>query len=63
MVLYSSSPNQYYMGYTENVEDRIFRHTNPGSKTTIKVNDWIVKYTEQLSSRTEAFHRELEIKK
>jgi putative endonuclease len=62
-ILYSTSLNQYYIGHTENLQDRIFRHTNSGSKSTKKANDWIVKYTEQFESRKEAMERELEIKK
>lgn len=61
-ILYSSSLDQYYIGHTENVQDRILRHTNPGSKSTKKANDWLVKYTEGFESRHEAVRRELEIK-
>ena len=55
-------PCQYYIGHTENLEDRIFRHTNSGSKSTKKANDWIVKYTEEFESRSAATQREFEIK-
>jgi putative endonuclease len=61
-ILYSASLNQYYIGHTQNLEDRILRHTNSGSKSTKKANDWVVKYTEEFESRQEAMHRELEIK-
>lgn len=49
--------------YTENLEDRIFRHTNSGSKSTKKANDCITKYTEEFNSRSDAVRRELEIKR
>ena len=62
-ILYSSSLDQYYVGHTENVADRIFRHTNSGSKSTKKAEDWILKYTEEFDSRSKAMQRELEIKK
>ena len=61
-ILYSSSLDQYYVGQTENLEDRIFRHTNSGSKSTKRTDDWILKYAEEFDSRSEAIHRELEIK-
>jgi len=61
-ILYSSSLNQYYIGHTENLEDRIFRHTNSGSKSTKKANDWVIKYTETFNTRQEVAKRELEIK-
>jgi putative endonuclease len=55
--------DQYYIGHTENLTDRIFRHTHSGSKSTKKANDWIVVYTEEFGTRQEASKRELEIKK
>ena len=61
-ILYSPSLNQYYVGHTENLKDRIFRHNNSGSKSTKKANDWILKYTEEFESRQKAMSRELEIK-
>jgi predicted GIY-YIG superfamily endonuclease len=62
-ILYSSSLNQYYIGHTENLQDRIIRHTNSGTKSTKKANDWVVRYTEEFGSRQEAMQREWEIKK
>ena len=61
-IIYSLSLNQFYIGHTENLSDRIFRHTNSGSKSTKKANDWVLKYTEKFESRQEAVRRELEIK-
>ena len=61
-ILYSQTIDQYYIGHTENIADRIFRHTNSGSKSTKKANDWEVKYTEEFISRQEAMKRELSIK-
>ena len=61
-ILYSSLLNQYYIGHRENLEDRIFRHNNSGSKSTKKANDWLLKYTEEFESREQAARRELEIK-
>jgi putative endonuclease len=61
-IIYSSSLNQFYIGHTENLQDRLFRHNNSGSKATKKANDWTLKYTEEYSSRSEAYRREMEIK-
>jgi putative endonuclease len=61
-ILYSSSLDQYYVGHTENLSDRIFRHNNSGSKSTKKANDWIIKHREEFETRSEAMQRELEIK-
>ena len=62
-IIYSSSIDQYYVGHTNNLEDRLYRHSNSGSKSTKKAKDWIMKYTEQFESRSEALLREQEIKK
>ena len=61
-ILYSSSLDQNYIDHTENLKARIFRHTNSGSKSIKKANDWLVKYTEGFESRHQAVRRELEIK-
>ena len=61
-ILYSTTLDQYYIGHTENISDRIFRHNNSGSQSTKKANDWVLKYTESFGTRGEAMKRELEIK-
>lgn len=61
--LYSTILNQYYIGHTKNIQDRLFRHNNSGSKSTKKANDWKVVYTEQYQLRSEAYKRESEIKR
>ena len=47
-ILYSPSLAQYYIGHSQDVSDRIFRHNNSGSKATKKANDWKLVYTESL---------------
>ena len=61
-IIYSPSLDQYDVGYTENLQDRIFRHKNSGSKSTKKANDWVLKFTEEFAVKSEAMKRELEIK-
>jgi putative endonuclease len=61
-ILYSPGLDQYYIGYTKNLQDRILRHTNSGSKSTKKSNDWVLRYNEEFESRSKAMQRELEIK-
>ena len=62
-IIYSSSLDQYYIGHSENLQDRLFRHNNSGSKATKKTNDWSLVYTETFATKAEAAKRELEIKK
>ncbi|HYH14593.1 MAG TPA: GIY-YIG nuclease family protein [Flavisolibacter sp.] len=62
-ILYSPAIDQYYVGHTENLSDRVFRHTNSGSRATKKVNDWQLLYSESFKTRSEAYSREMIIKK
>jgi putative endonuclease len=62
-IIYSIKIDQYYIGQTENLENRLIRHNNKGSKSTKKTNDWVIKYTEVFCTRVLALKRETEIKK
>jgi putative endonuclease len=62
-ILYSPSIDQYYTGHTGDLEDRLFRHNNSGSKSTKKAKDWILVHQESFATRSEAVRREAEIKK
>ena len=62
-IIYSKVIDQYYIGQTSNLENRLYRHNNSGSKSTKKANDWVLKYSEEYQTRGEAMKRESEIKK
>jgi putative endonuclease len=62
-ILYSIQMDQFYVGSSCNLEDRLNRHKNHGSKSTKKATDWELVYFEKFSDRTLAVRRELEIKK
>jgi putative endonuclease len=62
-IIYSSFIDQYYVGHSENLEYRLFRHNNSGSKFTKKVKDWKLVYSEIFTTKAEAATREIEIKK
>lgn len=62
-IIYSPALDQYYIGQTADLEDRLFRHRNSGSKSTKKANDWQLVYTEEFITRSEALIRENDIKK
>ncbi|MBN8688850.1 MAG: GIY-YIG nuclease family protein [Chitinophagales bacterium] len=36
-IVYSANIDQYYIGQTENLPDRLFRHRNSGSLATKKI--------------------------
>ncbi|HET9430662.1 MAG TPA: GIY-YIG nuclease family protein [Chitinophagaceae bacterium] len=62
-ILYSAFLDQYYVGHSADLEDRIFRHNNSGSKATKKAHDWRLVYKEHFDDKAKAFQRELEIKR
>ena len=62
-ILFSPSLNRYYVGHTGQLDDRLFRHTNSGSKSTKAANDWQLVYSETYPSRADAMKRESFIKK
>jgi len=61
-ILYSARADKYYIGHTQNLDDRLYRHRNSGSKFTKFVSDWKLVYTEVFQTRSEPMKRELEIK-
>lgn len=62
-ILFSNSLDKFYVGHTQNLTDRIYRHNNSGSKSTKSASDWKLVYSEQFSNRSAAYKREMEIKK
>ncbi len=62
-IIYSSTLDKYYIGYTEDMAKRLQQHNEGISRFTAKASDWIVKYTAAYKSRELAHQRELEIKR
>ncbi|WP_405251644.1 GIY-YIG nuclease family protein [Dokdonia sp. Asnod3-C12] len=62
-ILFSSSLNRYYIGSTNDVEERFKKHLSSNKGFTSKAKDWEVKYTESFETRSEAVQREMQIKK
>lgn len=62
-ILYSASLSRYYIGHTGQLDDRLCRHTNSGSKSTKAANDWQLVYSETYPTRSDAMKRENFIKK
>jgi putative endonuclease len=56
-ILFSATLNRYYIGHIGQLSDRLFRHTNSGSKSTKVTNDWILAYSETYPTRGEAMKR------
>ena len=62
-VLYSSSFNKIYIGFTSNLEARILSHNHLANKGyTLKFRPWEIIYTEIFETKSEAMKREKELK-
>ena len=52
----------YYVGSTQNVDERVTRHNQRRSKYTKGRGPWELVYTEEFADRSSAMKREKEIK-
>jgi len=62
-ILYSNTKEKFYIGQTNDIDDRIKRHNNGQSLSTKNGIPWKVIYTIVISSRSEAVALETKIKK
>ncbi len=61
-ILQSEKDGSYYIGHTEDLEDRLNRHNQGRSSYTKARAPWRLIYQEEFHSRSEAMGREREIK-
>ncbi len=61
-ILYSQSHDKYYIGQTQNHNNRLFRHNSGVVKSTKPYRPWVLLYTEKYNTRLEAVHREKYLK-
>ena len=62
-ILQSKKNRRYYIGHTKDLEDRLPRHNSGQVKSTKGGMPWEVVYTEEYRNKSEAYRREIEIKK
>ncbi len=62
-IIYSKTLDKYYVGSCQNIEQRLQDHLNSRSKFTKVAKDWVLKYSEAFNTRSEAYQREMQIKK
>jgi putative endonuclease len=62
-ILYSDNLDQFYVGHTGNLDDRIKRHNQGRSKSTKTGVPWKLMYSEKFDSKSEAYQREMYIKR
>jgi putative endonuclease len=61
-ILYSKSFDRYYVGYTNNMERRIYEHNRKKGKFTDAGIPWIIVHSELYCTKKEAMERERFIK-
>jgi putative endonuclease len=61
-ILYSPSKDRYYIGQTQDIEDRMLRHNSGRSKSTKYGLPWILVYTKEFDSRSTAMLYEKKLK-
>ncbi len=62
-ILYSEKLQQYYVGQTEDIEQRLIRHNSGHGKHTKKGVPWILVWSKEVESRSLAMRLERSIKK
>ena len=61
-ILYSTTKDKFYIGYTSDLNERIIRHNQNSKGFTGSTNDWELKYYETLDNKNDAINREKQIK-
>jgi len=61
-ILYSKLIDKFYIGYTQNLDERIKRHNRGGAKFTSRGQPWELVYHETFDSKELAYKRERQIK-
>ena len=61
-ILYSSSLDKYYVGYTNDIERRLSEHNRKKGKYTDGGIPWHLVHQEEYGSKSEAMNREKTIK-
>ncbi|MDO1500063.1 GIY-YIG nuclease family protein [Winogradskyella maritima] len=62
-ILYSEKRSRYYVGQTQDIDDRLIRHNNGLVKSTKSRAPWTLKVTILVETRSEALLLEKRIKK
>jgi putative endonuclease len=62
-IIHSQSLDKYYIGHTNNPDERLARHNRGGDKFTSKDQPWCLVFTEEHLTKELAYKRERQIKK
>ena len=61
-ILYSITLDKYYIGYTSNLEERLYKHVHSSKGFTSRAKDWTIVHHEEYSTKSDALMREKQIK-
>ncbi len=61
-IIYSPTLDRYYIGFTQDITDRLRRHNSKSKGFTNRSNDWSIVHVESFSQKNDAMKREKEIK-
>ncbi len=61
-ILQTLENNRYYIGHTNNLDERLKRHNSGKVKSTKPYLPWKIIHTENYQTKSEAYKREMEIK-
>jgi len=61
-VLKSTIAEKYYIGQSENLQERLIWHNSSRARWTKRFQPWVLVYSENFESRSEAMKREKELK-
>ena len=61
-ILYSPSHDTFYIGSSENTQQRLKKHLANHKGFTSKAKDWIISYTESFAQKSIALKREKQLK-
>ena len=61
-ILYSENGNIYYIGQTNNVARRLYKHNHSNTQFTSKYKPWVLKCVIEKPSRSEAIRLEKKLK-
>ena len=61
-ILYSKDKDLFYIGITQDIESRIYKHLSNHRGFTSKAKDWVLAYKEECNTKSEALQREKVIK-
>jgi len=62
-MLFSRQLDKYYIGYTSDLEGRLYKHNNHHKGFTAGAHDWRLVYSETFETKQEAMKRENFIKR